>query len=123
MSTGIQHPTGPSAPSPAEPADPIRIAQVEIRPAEGLAVVAGRPVPLSVREFELLTALASRSGHVVAREELFSSVWGGELRPGDRSIDVYVHKVRQKLETASPGWGFIHTHIGFGYRFAPEPAV
>jgi DNA-binding response OmpR family regulator len=101
--------------------EPIRIAQVEIRPAEGLAVVAGRAVALSVREFELLSALALRSGHVVAREELFSSVWGGPLRNGDRSIDVYVHKVRQKLEAASPGWSFIHTHIGFGYRFSPEP--
>lgn len=101
--------------------EPIRVSQVEIRPAEGLAVVAGRAVALSVRELELLSALARRSGHVVAREELFTSVWGGALRSGDRSIDVYVHKVRQKLEAASPGWSFIHTHIGFGYRFAPEP--
>jgi DNA-binding response OmpR family regulator len=97
------------------------VAQVEIRPAEGLALVAGRAVALSVRELELLSALAVRSGHVVARDELFSNVWGGPLRAGDRSIDVYVHKVRQKLEAASPGWSFIHTHIGFGYRFAPEP--
>lgn len=109
--------------APGAPVDPIRVAQVEIRPQEGLAVVAGRVVPLSVREFELLSALATRSGHVVAREELFSTVWGGPLRRGDRSIDVYVHKLRQKLEAASPGWRFIHTHIGFGYRFAPEPSA
>jgi DNA-binding response OmpR family regulator len=106
---------GPNGP------EPIRVAQVEIRPAEGLALVAGRAVALSVHELELLSALAVRSGHVVARDELFSNVWGGPLRAGDRSIDVYVHKVRQKLEAASPGWSFIHTHIGFGYRFAPEP--
>jgi DNA-binding response OmpR family regulator len=99
----------------------IRVAQVEIRPSEGLALVAGRAVSLSVRELELLSALALRSGHVVARDELYSDVWGGPLRSGDRSIDVYVHKVRQKLEAASPGWSFIHTHIGFGYRFSPEP--
>lgn len=110
----------PHASTPGEQ-ESLRIAQVEIRPSEGLAVVAGRAVALSVREFELLSALARRSGHVVAREELFSAVWGRELRAGDRSIDVYVHKVRQKLEAASPGWGFIHTHIGFGYRFSPEP--
>jgi DNA-binding response OmpR family regulator len=116
MSTSTQ---APEASTPGD--EPIRIAQVEIRPAEGLAVVAGRAVPLSVREFELLSALAARSGHVVAREELFASVWGRALRRGDRSIDVYVHKVRQKLEAASPGWSFIHTHIGFGYRFSPEP--
>lgn len=108
---------------PGPSGEPIRIAQVEIRPAEGMALVAGRVVALSVREFQLLLALATRSGHVVAREELFRTVWGGTLRRGDRSIDVYVHKLRQKLESSSPGWRFIHTHIGFGYRFAPEPAA
>ncbi|MDX8153453.1 response regulator transcription factor [Patulibacter brassicae] len=102
---------------------PLRVAHVEIRPREGMAMVGDRAVALSVREFSLLTALARRAGHVIAREELFSTVWGGSLRRGDRSIDVYVHKLRQKLEAASPGWTFIHTHVGFGYRFAPEPAV
>lgn len=101
----------------------IRVAPVEIRPAEGLALVADRVVALSVREFELLSALARRAGHVVAREALFATVWGGALRRGDRSIDVYIHKLRQKLEAAAPGWRFIHTHIGFGYRFSPEPQV
>jgi DNA-binding winged helix-turn-helix (wHTH) protein len=42
---------------------------------------------------------------------------------GDRSVDVFVRKLRQKLEKASPGWRYIHTHFGVGYRFAPEPAV
>lgn len=45
------------------------------------------------------------------------AVWGHPLRDRDRSIDVYVHKVRGKLEAALPGWRFIHTHVGFGYRF------
>ena len=40
---------------------------------------------------------------------------------GDRSVDVFVRKLRQKLEKASPGWRYIHTHFGVGYRFAPEP--
>lgn len=116
MSTAT-HDTG----EPGSVDESIRVAQVEIRPAEGLALVAGRVVALSVREFELLSALARKAGHVVAREALFATVWGGALRRGDRSIDVYIHKLRQKLESAAPGWQFIHTHIGFGYRFAPEP--
>ena len=37
-----------------------------------------------------------------------------------RSVDVYIHKLRAKLESAQPAWRFIHTHVGFGYRFAPE---
>jgi hypothetical protein len=39
---------------------------------------------------------------------------------GDRSVDVFVRKLRQKLERASPNWRYIHTHFGIGYRFAPE---
>jgi DNA-binding winged helix-turn-helix (wHTH) protein len=42
---------------------------------------------------------------------------------GDRSVDVFVRKLRQKLERASPDWRYIHTHFGIGYRFAPEPVV
>jgi len=40
---------------------------------------------------------------------------------GDRSVDVFVRKLRQKLERVSPGWRYIHTHFGIGYRFAAEP--
>lgn len=93
--------------------------ELEIRPGEGLVLASGRPLTLSVREFELLTALAQRSGAVVTREELYSAVWGGQLRPTDRSVDVYVSKLRNKLERAMPDRRFIHTHPGFGYRFQP----
>ncbi len=82
----------------------------------------GRALTLSVREFELLAALAARTGAIVTREELFGEIWGGELRPGDRSVDVYVSKLRGKLEAALPDRRFIHTHPGFGYRFQPQPA-
>ena len=75
-----------------------------------------------MREFELLVAMAQRSGAIVTREELYRTVWGGELRPGDRSVDVYVSKLRGKLEAALPDRRFIHTHPGFGYRFQPQPS-
>ena len=42
------------------------------------------------------------------------------MRASDRSVDVYVHKLRAKLALALPEWSFIHTHFGFGYRFSPE---
>ncbi|MGN6373876.1 MAG: winged helix-turn-helix domain-containing protein [Solirubrobacteraceae bacterium] len=98
---------------------PIYVGDLEIRPAEGLVLAAGRPLTLSVREFELLTAMAQRSGAVLTREELYRIVWGGPLRSTDRSVDVYVSKLRNKLERAMPDRSFIHTHPGFGYRFQP----
>ena len=96
--------------------------ELEIRPSEHLARARGRALSLSVRELELLAALARREGRIVPREELYETVWGSPLRGQDRSVDVYVHKLRTKLAEALPEWGFIHTHFGFGYRFQPEPS-
>ena len=94
--------------------------ELEIRIGEGLVLAAGRALTLSVREFELLVALVRRAGGIVTRAELYESVWGGPLRDGDRSVDVYVSKLRSKLEAAMPDRRFIHTHPGFGYRFQPQ---
>ena len=94
--------------------------ELEIRPDEGLVLATGRALTLSVREFELLVAMARRAGAIITREELYGTVWGSELRLGDRSVDVYVSKLRSKLEAALPDRRFIHTHPGFGYRFQPE---
>jgi DNA-binding response OmpR family regulator len=106
----------------AEDASTLYAGELEIRVGEGLVLATGRALTLSVREFELLAAMASRAGAIVTREELYEQVWGGELRPGDRSVDVYVSKLRGKLEAAMPDRRFIHTHPGFGYRFQPEPS-
>jgi DNA-binding response OmpR family regulator len=95
--------------------------ELEIRPGEGLALATGQVLTLSVREFGLLVAMARRIGSILTREELYDAVWGGELRAGDRSVDVYVSKLRTKLEAAMPDRRFIHTHPGFGYRFQPQP--
>ena len=100
--------------------DGFRAGDLEVRPADHLALVRGRALALSVRELGLLAALVERRGRVVAREELYSTVWGAPLRDQDRSVDVYVHKLRSKLARAVPERRFIHTHFGFGYRFEPE---
>ena len=57
---------------------------------------------------------------MLQREEIYQRVWGYAMAHGDRSVDVFVRKLRQKLERSSPGWRYIHTHFGIGYRFAPE---
>ncbi len=94
----------------------LQAGELEVRPDEFLALAAGQPLELTARELELLTALLRRAGRIVSREELHVSVWGRPYRKSDRSVDVYVGKLRQKLEEAAPGRRFIHTHIGFGYR-------
>jgi DNA-binding response OmpR family regulator len=94
--------------------------ELTIHPDDGLVLAAGRAVPMSVREFRLLVALVRSEGQIVSRERLYEIAWERELRPGDRSVDVYVRKLRVKLEQALPDRSFIHTHVGFGYRFSTE---
>jgi DNA-binding response OmpR family regulator len=96
------------------------VGPLQIFPEEHLARAGERPLMLSIRELRLLTELARRADRIVAREDLFRLAWGKEMRAGDRSVDVYVRKLRVKLEQAVPGWSFIHTHFGFGYRMAAE---
>ena len=106
----------------ADTAETLHVGELEIRPDDGLVLASGQALILSVREFELLVAMARQTGAIVTREELYGSVWRGHLRPGDRSVDVYVSKLRGKLEAAVPDRRFIHTHPGFGYRFQPQPS-
>jgi DNA-binding response OmpR family regulator len=96
------------------------VGPLQIVPDEHLARADGRALMLSIRELRLLTELARRQDRIVTREELFRLVWGREMRARDRSVDVYVRKLRVKLESALPDWGFIHTHFGLGYRLAAE---
>jgi DNA-binding response OmpR family regulator len=100
----------------------IEVGPLQILPEEHLARANGRVLVLSIRELRLLTELGRRADRIMPREELFRLVWGREMRAGDRSVDVYVRKLRVKLEQALPGWRFIHTHFGFGYRLAAEKA-
>ena len=97
-----------------------RIGGLEIRPGEFVAEIDGERLPLTVRELELLTALAERHDRIVSREELYRVVWGEPYRKTDRSVDVYVGKLRHKLQSARPGHEFIHTHFGFGYRLSAD---
>jgi DNA-binding response OmpR family regulator len=100
----------------------LRCVHLEILPGSHQAYVDRRPLDLTSREFQLLLALAERRNLVVARSVLYALVWGQPMRPRDRSVDVFVRRLRCKLWEASPGWTYIHTHVGVGYRFAPVRA-
>ena len=99
---------------------PVATGELQIRADQFQAFVAGTSVDLTRREFELIELLAGHEGRVLEREEIYQRVWGYAMARGDRSVDVFVRKLRQKLEKASPSWVYIHTHFGVGYRFAPE---
>src|SRR5262249_41863771 len=99
---------------------PVVAGELEIRADRFQAYVRGESVDLTRREFELVELLANAEGRVLEREDIYRRVWGYEMARGDRSVDVFVRKLRQKLEKASPDWKYIHTHFGVGYRFAVE---
>lgn len=99
---------------------PMVVGEVEIREDQFQGFVAGRTLDLTRREFELLQALAEAPTKVIEREEIYRRVWGYEMAHGDRSVDVFVRKLRSKLQKHSPSWEYIHTHFGIGYRFEPS---
>ena len=103
-------------------ASPLLAGEMEIRPDRFQAFVGDEALDLTRREFELLYLLAEERGQVLEREQIYQRVWGYAMAHGDRSVDVFIRKLRKKLEGRSPSWAYIHTHFGIGYRFEPEPA-
>lgn len=105
-----------SDPAPAV----LSAANLEILPGEYQVFASGERVGLTVREFQTLFVLAERADRVVPRDVIYDLVWGGPMAHRDRSVDVFVRKVRRKLAAAAPEWSYIHTHFGVGYRFTPQ---
>lgn len=101
-------------------AEPRVFHDLELRPAEFEALIGGRRVGLTRREFQVLFCLASQPDRVLTRQDVYHQVWGGVMPPRDRSVDVFVRKVRRKLHAVLPHRTVIHTHFGVGYRFAYE---
>lgn len=90
----------------------IQLGNITIDPVKFLVIIDNREVILAKKEFELLYLLASRPGRVFLRNEILSQVWGNDVIVGDRTIDVHIRKVRQKL-----GIDCITTVKGVGYKF------
>jgi DNA-binding response OmpR family regulator len=103
-----------------EDTGPLVAGELEVRPDRFQAYVGGESLELTRREFELLEVLADHGGKVMERDEIYRRVWGYAMIHGDRSVDVFVRKLRSKLQKRSPGWEYIHTHFGIGYRFDPK---
>ena len=101
--------------------EPYVVDDLELRPSEYQVLIDGVRAGLTIREFQILQVLVQRRDRVVQRAEVYAQVWGGQIPHRDRSVDVFVRKLRRKLAVVSPDVSYIHTHFGVGYRYLPEP--
>jgi DNA-binding response OmpR family regulator len=99
------------------------VGELELRRDQFQGYVGDESLELTRREYELIELLAEAAGQVLERGEIYQRVWGYEMVHGDRSVDVFVRKLRAKLQKVSPTWRYIHTHFGIGYRFSAEPVT
>jgi DNA-binding response OmpR family regulator len=98
--------------------DPLEVGDLVIEPSQLRVRVAGAPVRLRLKEFQLLLALARQPGRLLGREALAREVWGYEHLTSSRTIDVHIRRVRQAVEEPS-AFTYIQTVHGVGYRFEP----
>jgi DNA-binding response OmpR family regulator len=98
-------------------ARPIEVGGLFVDPRRREASVAGRPVELRTREFDLLAALAREPGAVHSRDALLEDVWGTDFPGETRTVDVHVSELRRKLGPDGPT---IEAVRGVGYRLLPQ---
>jgi DNA-binding response OmpR family regulator len=104
-----------------EPQAPIEVEELRLDPANVEAYVADERVALTRTEFRLLYALAEARGRVATRDELLQRVWGRRAGYRDRTVDVFVRKLRSKIDRRAPRHTFIQTRYGVGYKLDPVP--
>ncbi|GAB4284343.1 MAG: response regulator transcription factor [Coriobacteriia bacterium] len=99
--------------------DVIETGDLRIEPSELRLSVAGTPVRLRLKEFQLLLAMATHEGRLMSRQQLARDVWGYDFLPSSRTIDVHIRRLRQALDEHS-AYDYVHTVHGVGYRFEPH---
>jgi two-component system alkaline phosphatase synthesis response regulator PhoP len=101
--------------------EPIEIEELRIDPREVQAFVDGESAELTPTEFRLLYQLALDRGRVVTRDELLQKLWGRREAHRDRTVDVFVRRLRDKVDRRASRHTFIQTRYGVGYRLEPVP--
>ena len=107
-------------PQEEERGAPIEIEELRIDPLNVQAYLDGESAGLTPTEFRLLYALALERGRVVSRDELLQKLWGRREGHRDRTVDVFVRKLRDKIDRPAPRHTFIQTRYGVGYKLDPE---
>jgi two-component system, OmpR family, response regulator ResD len=100
---------------------PLEIEELRISPDDVQAYVHGENAQLTPTEFRLLYMLALSRGRVVTRDELLQKIWGRREGHRDRTVDVFVRKLRDKIDRRARHHTFIQTRYGVGYKLEPEP--
>jgi two-component system OmpR family response regulator len=103
--------------------DIVELEELRIDPRSVQAYVDGESVELTPTEFRLLYALALEPGRVLTRDELLQKIWGRRLTRRDRTVDVFVRKLREKIDAKTPRHVFVHTRYGVGYKLEAQPKV
>jgi DNA-binding response OmpR family regulator len=98
----------------------IEIEELRIDPREVQAYVGGESADLTPTEFRLLYVLALDAGRVVTRDELLQRIWGRRETHRDRTVDVFVRKLREKIDKRSSAHTFIQTRYGVGYKLEAQ---
>jgi DNA-binding response OmpR family regulator len=104
---------------PEERGEAIEIEELRIDPREVQAYVDGENAELTPTEFRLLYALAIDRGRVTTRDELLQKIWGRRETHRDRTVDVFVRRLRDKIDRIAPRHTFIQTRYGVGYKLEP----
>src|ERR687888_327048 len=108
-------------PAERQTGDEIVLAELRIDPREVQAFVDGESVELTPTEFKLLYTLALDPGRVVTRDELLQKVWGRRATHRDRTVDVFVRRLRRKVDERAPRHTFVQTRFGVGYKLEAVP--
>ncbi|MBK9170486.1 MAG: response regulator transcription factor [Bryobacterales bacterium] len=104
----------------SEPPSSVRSGGIELDRNSCRVLLHGKPLALTATEFRLLDFLMSRQGVVFSRDQLLNSVWGNDRAVTDRAVDVYILRLRQKIEADPSNPRMIHSVRGFGYTFDPR---
>ncbi len=108
-------------PQEAQRGDSIEVEELRVDPRSVQAYIDGESVELTRTEFRLLYTLALEQGRVLTRDELLQKIWGRRLTRRDRTVDVFIRKLREKIDFRTPRHNFVHTRYGVGYKLEAQP--